>query len=444
MYDPRNTLAQNVAAELERHFGDKALSHRHPAQRAPRRSAVARRAGAGLEPKSKGALAYLALAGEMLRRMEAREQALTRTETSRRTAAEKLRAVTRDRPRMDAADAREEPMIRPKGLGRGLDALLAGPTSRAVEATRCRRSRSTGCVPASTSRARGWTRHRSPSSRHRSARRASCSRSSCGPSRAGASRSSPASAAGAPRSRRACARSRRSCKNVPDQAALALALIENIQREDLNPLEEAQGLQRLIDEFGLDARRGGEGGRPLAQRGVEPAAPERAGAARAGVRAGRRARHGPRARAAGAADRRSSPAPPRAIVNGALSVRETERLVHGLLNPAKRARAPQGQAAPTTPIRHGSKTTSPKSSAPSCTSSPAVRARAASSSAIRRSSSSTASSRASRRRERLRQRKRRLVSACALLQERGSADLRQHRVRRRIPRTCPAPRCSAS
>ena len=40
-------------------------------------------------------------------------------------------------------------------------------------------------------------------------------------------------------------------KSVPDQAALALALIENIQREDLNPLEEAQGLARLIDEFGL-------------------------------------------------------------------------------------------------------------------------------------------------------------------------------------------------
>ena len=40
-------------------------------------------------------------------------------------------------------------------------------------------------------------------------------------------------------------------KVVPDQSALALALIENIQREDLNPLEEAHGLQRLIDEFGL-------------------------------------------------------------------------------------------------------------------------------------------------------------------------------------------------
>src|SRR4051794_37675140 len=40
-------------------------------------------------------------------------------------------------------------------------------------------------------------------------------------------------------------------RDIPDRAALALALIENIQRENLNPLEEAQGLTRLIDEFGL-------------------------------------------------------------------------------------------------------------------------------------------------------------------------------------------------
>jgi len=38
---------------------------------------------------------------------------------------------------------------------------------------------------------------------------------------------------------------------VPDQAALAMALIENIQREDLNPLEEANGIFRLVEEFGL-------------------------------------------------------------------------------------------------------------------------------------------------------------------------------------------------
>jgi ParB family chromosome partitioning protein len=40
-------------------------------------------------------------------------------------------------------------------------------------------------------------------------------------------------------------------KDVPDEAAAAMALIENIQREDLNPLEEAQGIARLVGEFNL-------------------------------------------------------------------------------------------------------------------------------------------------------------------------------------------------
>ncbi|KRH99550.1 MULTISPECIES: ParB/RepB/Spo0J family partition protein [Comamonadaceae] len=40
-------------------------------------------------------------------------------------------------------------------------------------------------------------------------------------------------------------------RDVPNESAAAMALIENIQREDLNPLEEAHGLQRLIREFGL-------------------------------------------------------------------------------------------------------------------------------------------------------------------------------------------------
>ena len=40
-------------------------------------------------------------------------------------------------------------------------------------------------------------------------------------------------------------------RDVDDHATAAMALIENMQREDLNPLEEAQGLQRLINEFGL-------------------------------------------------------------------------------------------------------------------------------------------------------------------------------------------------
>ena len=40
-------------------------------------------------------------------------------------------------------------------------------------------------------------------------------------------------------------------RHIPDEAAIAIALIENIQREDLNPIEEAIALQRLIDEFGM-------------------------------------------------------------------------------------------------------------------------------------------------------------------------------------------------
>jgi ParB family transcriptional regulator, chromosome partitioning protein len=44
-------------------------------------------------------------------------------------------------------------------------------------------------------------------------------------------------------------------RRVPDEAAIAIALIENIQRENLNPVEEAGALQRLIDEFGMTHQR---------------------------------------------------------------------------------------------------------------------------------------------------------------------------------------------
>ena len=44
-------------------------------------------------------------------------------------------------------------------------------------------------------------------------------------------------------------------RQIPDEAAIAIALIENIQRENLNPVEEANALQRLIDEFGMTHQR---------------------------------------------------------------------------------------------------------------------------------------------------------------------------------------------
>lgn len=47
-------------------------------------------------------------------------------------------------------------------------------------------------------------------------------------------------------------------RDVPDDSALAMALIENIQREDLNPLEEAGGIQRLVDEFQMTHQQAAE------------------------------------------------------------------------------------------------------------------------------------------------------------------------------------------
>lgn len=44
-------------------------------------------------------------------------------------------------------------------------------------------------------------------------------------------------------------------RKIPDEAAMAIGLIENIQRENLNPVEEASALQRLIDEFGMTHKR---------------------------------------------------------------------------------------------------------------------------------------------------------------------------------------------
>ena len=125
-------------------------------------------------------------------------------------------------------------------------------------------------------------------------------------------------------------------KVIPDQSALALSLIENIQREDLNPLEEAQGLQRLIDEFGLthDAVAKAVG---RARSGVTNllrlttlAKPVQDYLYQGAIEMGHaRALLGlPVAQQGGAAAR---------VVENQLSVRETERLVHQMQAAPKRA-----------------------------------------------------------------------------------------------------------
>jgi ParB family chromosome partitioning protein len=124
-------------------------------------------------------------------------------------------------------------------------------------------------------------------------------------------------------------------KSVPDQAALALALIENIQREDLNPLEQANGIQRLIDEFGL----------------THDAAAKAVGRSRSAVTNLLRLRElakpvqeylmdgrldmGHARALLGLAASAQTAAAARIVAQG-LSVRETERLAHHLAHPGKR------------------------------------------------------------------------------------------------------------
>ena len=126
-------------------------------------------------------------------------------------------------------------------------------------------------------------------------------------------------------------------KNVPDQAALAVALIENIQREDLNPLEEARGLARLIDEFGLthDAAAKAVGrsrsavSNLLRLNALAPPVQEYLLAGQIEMGHARALLALPVAEQSGSAAR---------VVSDALTVRDTERLVHALLNPAAIAR----------------------------------------------------------------------------------------------------------
>ena len=123
-------------------------------------------------------------------------------------------------------------------------------------------------------------------------------------------------------------------RNIPDEQALAMALIENIQRENLNPLEEAQGLQRLIDEFGLSHQQAADAvgrSRPattnlLRLLQLTSAVQEMLMAGKLDMGHARALLPVSTGQQVGLAQR---------VVQKGLSVRETERLVHQLLNPPK-------------------------------------------------------------------------------------------------------------
>jgi ParB family chromosome partitioning protein len=115
-------------------------------------------------------------------------------------------------------------------------------------------------------------------------------------------------------------------RDVPDEAAAAMALIENIQREDLNPLEEAQGLARLVQEFGLTHEQAAQAVGRSALGRLQSAAPAEPGRSGADHADGRRYRHGPCPCAAGAGPAGQITAGNQ-IAARKLSVREAEGLV---------------------------------------------------------------------------------------------------------------------
>jgi ParB family chromosome partitioning protein len=138
-------------------------------------------------------------------------------------------------------------------------------------------------------------------------------------------------------------------RDVPDESAVSRALIENIQREDLNPLEEAGALLRLIEEFGL----------------THQAAAEAVGRSRAAVSnllrlmeladevkellEQRRIEMGHARALLGLTSRRQQIEVATLVAKKALSVRETEALVRRLLAPAA---AQETKSAPVDPDIH--------------------------------------------------------------------------------------------
>jgi len=125
-------------------------------------------------------------------------------------------------------------------------------------------------------------------------------------------------------------------RDIPDDAALAMSLIENIQRENLNPLEEAAGIQRLIDEFAMTHQEAADAlGRSRSAatnllRLLQLAKPAQDMLMAGDIEMGH-------ARALLALPKSDQGRIAAAVVEKSYSVRETERLVASELNPSQKS-----------------------------------------------------------------------------------------------------------
>src|SRR5256886_1666872 len=126
-------------------------------------------------------------------------------------------------------------------------------------------------------------------------------------------------------------------RDVPDSSALAMSLVENIQREDLNPLEEAGGVQRLIGEFKLTHQEAAQAiGRSRTATTNLLRLLNLAKTVQALVFDGKLEMG--HARALLALDGRQQESAAKRVADQALSVRQTERLVNAILHPAAKTR----------------------------------------------------------------------------------------------------------
>ncbi|HYU70819.1 MAG TPA: ParB/RepB/Spo0J family partition protein [Burkholderiales bacterium] len=130
-------------------------------------------------------------------------------------------------------------------------------------------------------------------------------------------------------------------REVPDASALAMALVENIQRENLNPLEEAGGVQRLISEFKLTHQEAAEAiGRSRTATSNLLRLLNLQKAVQALVLDGKLEMG--HARALLALDGRQQESAAKRVADQALSVRQTEQLVNAILHPTVKARRKPG------------------------------------------------------------------------------------------------------
>ena len=269
MYDARTNLAQQVAEEVREHFPDAGARHGHP-------PLGARLRGAELRPdrhQLRRAVARLALVPRGRRRDRPSRRCRTRGDelmaTKRTGLGRGIGALIPTATTASAADRSTCSSRRGLDAGDGDRRGRAGRRRRglvAVPGARLANLDPHDIVPNAAQPRTSSTPTTSPSSCTASASSACCSRSSCGrtPTCRASTSSSWASAA--------CARPRRPAstsipavvKDTADEDMLRDALLENLHRSQLNPLEEASAYQQLLADFGITQEELAEPHRPLA------------------------------------------------------------------------------------------------------------------------------------------------------------------------------------